>query len=129
MGVSGWCAAYLWEVAGAVADQQTCLAAAAIADDNQLLGVGRGLGDGGVARVGGAVGADCAVAVALTGRPGVAANGCDAGNGGLCALLTSEVVVVLRRCGGHVWCVFGVFGVAWNEFLSLVSGDGFWGYQ
>lgn len=47
--------AYLWEVAGAVADQQTCLAASTVADNNELLGVGRGLGDGGVARVGGSI--------------------------------------------------------------------------
>jgi hypothetical protein len=43
---SAW--AYLWKVAGAVADQQTCLAAPAIADDDELLGELRGLGDVGV---------------------------------------------------------------------------------
>jgi hypothetical protein len=37
--------AYLWEVAGAVADQQTCLSAAAIADDDQLFREARRLGD------------------------------------------------------------------------------------
>ena len=29
--------AYLWEVAGAIADQQTCLSAATVADDDELL--------------------------------------------------------------------------------------------
>jgi hypothetical protein len=37
--------AYLWKVAGAVADQQTCLSAAAIADDDQLFRKARRLGD------------------------------------------------------------------------------------
>ena len=40
--------AYLWEVAGAVADQQTCLAATAITDNDKLLRELRRLGDVGV---------------------------------------------------------------------------------
>lgn len=40
--------AHLWEVAGAVADQQTCLPASAITHDDQLLGEGGRFGDGGV---------------------------------------------------------------------------------
>ena len=39
-------APYLGEVPLAVADQETGLAAAAIADDNDLLGVGRALSHG-----------------------------------------------------------------------------------
>jgi hypothetical protein len=93
--------AYLWKVAGAVADEQTCLSAAAVADDDELLGVGGRLSDGRVARVGGAIGADGAVAVALAGRAGMATDGGDGRDGRLCALLAPQVVVVLRGSGGH----------------------------
>lgn len=90
----------LWEVACAVADQQTCLAAAAIADHDQLLRVCRWLGNIGVARGRGGIGADGAVAVALARRPHGLADGCD-GRGGrrLGALLPAQVVVVLRGRG------------------------------
>jgi hypothetical protein len=46
---------YLWEVAGAVTDQQTCLSASTVTDNNELLGVGWRLGNGRVARVGGSI--------------------------------------------------------------------------
>jgi hypothetical protein len=98
--------AYLWEVARAVANQQTCLAAAAVADDDELLRVRRRLSEGGVACVGGAVGADGAIAVALAGCPHWLAHGCDGRVGRrLCALFAAQVVVVLRGCGRHGACV------------------------
>lgn len=54
----------------------------------------------------------------------MAADGCDAGKGSLCALLASEVVVVLRGCGGHVWCAWNWnWNWNWSVFLSFVSGD------
>lgn len=94
-----WRVTYLWEVACAVADQQTRLAAAAIADDDQLLRVRGRLGDVGVARGGGGIGADGAVAVALAGGPDGPASRCDGRNGRLCALLAAQIVVILRGRG------------------------------
>lgn len=99
----------LWEVAGAVADQQTCLAAPAVADDDELLRVRGRLGDGCVACVGCVVGADGAVAVAFAGGPDGLAHGCDGRRGSLCALLAAQVVVVLGRRGLRGHCV-GVGG-------------------
>lgn len=98
----------LREVAGAVADQKACLAATAVADDDQLLGIGGRLGDGRVSCGSGGIGADGTVAVALAGGPDGLADGCDGGGGRLCALLATQVVVVLRRGGrghgGSRWC-------------------------
>jgi hypothetical protein len=96
--------AYLWKVAGAVADQQTCLAASTVANDHQLLRVRRGLCDGGITCVGGAIGADGAITVAFAGSPDRLANRCNGRDGRLGALFAPEVVVVLGRCGGHDEC-------------------------
>ena len=93
---------YLGEVACAIADQQARLAAAAIADDDQLLGVGGRLGDGRVPGGSGGIGADGAIAVPLAGGPLGLADGCGGCGGRLCALLAAQVVVVLRgRRRGH----------------------------
>src|SRR5690349_314025 len=89
---TSWC--YLWEVAGAVADEQTCLATAAVADDNKLLGVGRRLRDGGVVCVRRGIGAHSAVAVALAGSADGFADGGDGGHWGLDALLAAQIVIV-----------------------------------
>lgn len=97
---------YLGKVAGAVADQQARLAAAAVADHDELLGVGGRLGDGSVVGGGGGIGADGAIAVPLAGGSLGLADGCGGRCGRLCALLATQVVVVLRgRRSGH--------GAAW----------------
>ena len=94
--------AHLWEVARAVADQQTRLAAPAVANHDQLFRVRRRLGDVCVTCVGGAVGAHGAIAVPFAGGPHWLADGCDGRRvGGLCALLATQVVVVLRRRRRH----------------------------
>jgi hypothetical protein len=93
--------AYLWEVAGTVADQKTCLAASAIADDDELLRVRGRLGDGRVSRVGGSIGAHGAIAVAFAGGAHWLADRCDGCIRRLGALLAAQVVVVLWGRGGH----------------------------
>lgn len=94
--------AHLWEVARAIADQQTCLAAPAVANHDQLFRVCRRLGDGCVACVGGTVGAHGAIAVPFAGGSHWLADGCDGRRvGGLGALLATQIVVVLRRRRRH----------------------------
>lgn len=90
---------YLWEVARAVADEQASLAAAAVADHDELLRVCGRLGDGGVTGRGGAVGAHGAIAVPFAGSADGLADGGDGRDGSLCALLAAQVVVVLGGSG------------------------------
>lgn len=84
---------YLWEVALRVADQQTRLSAAAIADDDELLAVlwrGRDVGSGARGGVDGVVAAASAPPVAVV-----------AGDEGLGAVLAMQMVVVLDGLHRH----------------------------
>lgn len=86
-------ASYLWEVALRVADQQTGLAAAAIADDDELLAVlwrGRDVGSGARGGVDGVVAAARASPVAVV-----------AGDEGLGAVLAMQMVVILDGLHRH----------------------------
>jgi hypothetical protein len=90
--------AYLWEVARTVNNQQTRLAAAAIAHDHELLRVLGRLGNIGVPCRRGCVRAHSAIAVPLAGGANGLANGCDGRGGRLGALFPAQVVVVLCGC-------------------------------
>ncbi len=126
---------YLWKVACAVADQQARLAAATIADHDQLLRVGGRLGDVGIAGSYRGIGADGAIAISLAGSADRLADGSDGGDGRLCALLAAQVVVVL--CGsllGRHGCGFGInircacvcmrVRVRLQEFVRCTAGVG-----
>lgn len=76
-------------MAGAIADEQACLAATTIADNNELLGVGGWLCDGCVAGICGSIRAHCAIAVALAGSADGLADWRDRGHGRLDALLAA----------------------------------------
>jgi hypothetical protein len=117
------CIGYLWEVAGTVADQKTCLAASTIANNNELLRVRGRLSDGRVSCVGGTIGAHGAIAVSLAGRAHWLADRCDGCIGRLGTLLAAQVVVVLWGRRRHVDAVLCVVECA-LLFLCTRHKDG-----
>lgn len=105
MGAGAHTRTHLGEVALAVADQETGLAAAAIADNDQLLGPCWRLGDigadGAAAAAGGQVGADSAIAIPMALGAVGATRGGNGGGGQLLRVLATEVVVVLGGLDRH----------------------------